>query len=207
MVETKVARWWRAGSGAAERANSLSGPGARCTSPARRDSVGGGGVRPPGARGTLRAMRALCGCPARASGSERAEGAERAPHAKTRVLATVQELLGLHEELDLADAATPELHVARRPGRAERGVHPSLHRLQVLDRPEVEIAAVDEGHELGDHPPAEGAVPPHPAGPQPPGALPRLPPGPAGGERRRPPDGDPPPPAAPAEPPIDAAND
>src|SRR5207248_10769081 len=48
-----------------------------------------------------------------AGGGERGEGAERAPHAQTRVLATVHELLGLHEELDLTDATAPELHVAR----------------------------------------------------------------------------------------------
>src|SRR5207247_1208600 len=180
MVETKVARWWRARSGAAERAISVSSAGARRTSAARRRAEAGAGRRERGRRlgaakakparqreERLRVARHELGAPLLddlqlvldvaqeavgggelrgerrldvAGGRERGEGAERAPHAQTRVLATVHELLGLHEELDLTDAATPELHVARRPGRAERGVHPSLHRLQVLDRPEVEIA-------------------------------------------------------------------
>ncbi len=142
-----------------------------------------------------------------ARGGERGEGAERAPHLQTRVLAAVHELLRLHEELDLADAAPAELHVARRLGSAQRGVHPSLHRLQVLERPEVEVAAVDEGHELGDEPLAERAVPAHRTGLQPRGALPRLPPGLVVRERRRERDGDRPLAAARAEPEIDAEDE
>src|SRR5207249_10803987 len=100
-----------------------------------------------------------------------------------------------------------EIHVARSLGSAQRGVQPSLPRRQVLERPEVEVAAVDEGHELGDEAFAEGAVPAPRTGLQPRGALPRLPPGLVVRERRRERDDDRPLAAARAEPEIDAEDE
>ena len=61
------------------------------------------------------------------------------------------ELLGLHEELDLADAAAAELDVValdRDLAMAAIGVDLPLHRVDVGDRGEVEIFAPDEGREL-----------------------------------------------------------
>ncbi len=58
------------------------------------------------------------------------------------------QLLGLHEELDLADAAAPELDVValdRDLVVAAVGVDLPLHRLDVGDRGVVEIFAPDEG--------------------------------------------------------------
>ena len=61
------------------------------------------------------------------------------------------ELLGLHEELDLADAAAAELDVVafdRDVGVAAIGVDLALERLDVGDRGEVEILPPDEGRKL-----------------------------------------------------------
>ena len=61
------------------------------------------------------------------------------------------QLLGLHEELDLADAAAPELDVVARDrdlAVALMGMDPPLHGVDVGDRREVEIFAPDEGREL-----------------------------------------------------------
>ena len=57
------------------------------------------------------------------------------------------QLLGLHEELDLADAAAAELDVVALDGdlaMALVGVDLPLHRVDVGDRGEVEILAPDE---------------------------------------------------------------
>ena len=61
------------------------------------------------------------------------------------------QLLGLHEELDLADAAAAELDVVafdRDLVVAAIGVDLPLHRVDVGDRGEVEILAPDERREL-----------------------------------------------------------
>ena len=61
------------------------------------------------------------------------------------------ELLGLDEELDLADAAAAELDVValdRDLVVAPIGVDLPLHRVDVGDRGEVEILAPDEGRQL-----------------------------------------------------------
>ena len=61
------------------------------------------------------------------------------------------ELLGLGEELDLADAAAAELDVValdRDLVVTAIGVDLPLHRVDVGDRGEIEIFAPDEGREL-----------------------------------------------------------
>ena len=61
------------------------------------------------------------------------------------------QLLGLHEELDLADAAAAELDVVafdRDLAVAAIGVDLPLHRVDVGDGGEVEILAPDERREL-----------------------------------------------------------
>ncbi len=65
--------------------------------------------------------------------------------------ATGDELLGLHEELDLADAAAAELDVValdRDVGMTTIGVDLALQRLDLGDGGEVEILPPDEGREL-----------------------------------------------------------
>ena len=60
-------------------------------------------------------------------------------------------LLGLREEFDIADAATPELDVVARDrdlAVALMGMHAPLHGVDVGDGREVEIFAPDEGREL-----------------------------------------------------------
>ena len=62
------------------------------------------------------------------------------------------QLLGLGEELDVADAAAAELDVVpldRDGAVALIGMHPPLHRVDVGDRREVEIFAPDEGRRAG----------------------------------------------------------
>ena len=69
----------------------------------------------------------------------------------SRVAAAGDELLGLHEELDLADAAAAELDVVagdRDLAVAAIGVDLPLDRVDVGDRGEVEIFAPDEGREF-----------------------------------------------------------
>ena len=71
--------------------------------------------------------------------------------AQLRMAAAGDELLGLHEELDLADAAAAELDVValdRDVLVAAIGVDLPLHRLDVGDRGEVEILAPDERRQL-----------------------------------------------------------
>src|ERR1700694_3248041 len=61
------------------------------------------------------------------------------------------ELLGLDEELDLADAAAAELDVValdRDLVVAPIGVNLALHRMNIGDRRIVEIFAPDEGRDL-----------------------------------------------------------
>ena len=73
--------------------------------------------------------------------------------AQLGMAAAGDELLGLHEELDLADAAAAELDVValdRDLVVAAIGVDLALHGVDVGDRGEVEIFAPDEGRERGE---------------------------------------------------------
>ena len=88
----------------------------------------------------------------------------RAPR-MTRAPAAEDQLLRLHEELDLANAAAPELEVVagdRDPLVAAHGVDLALHRMDVGDRGVVEILAPDERREIGEEAPrrARGRPPP-----------------------------------------------
>src|SRR4051794_13387425 len=65
--------------------------------------------------------------------------------------ASGDQLLGLNEELDLANATAPELDVVtldRDLVMALIGRHLALHRVHVGDRAVVEIFAPDEGRDL-----------------------------------------------------------
>ncbi len=78
---------------------------------------------------------------------QRFDGVERAVRAQRRIAAAEDQLLGLREELDLADAAAAQLDVvARHRDRAvaAMGMDLALDRMDVLDRGEIEIAPPDE---------------------------------------------------------------
>ena len=79
---------------------------------------------------------------------ERGQRGQRLALAQLRVAAADDELAGLGEELDLADAALAELEVVAghpdRAGEALVGADAAAHVLGVLDRGEVEVAAPDE---------------------------------------------------------------
>ena len=78
------------------------------------------------------------------------DGAQRVPLSEPRIVAGVEQLKGLHEELDLADAAHAELHVLPRaaPG-LERVVDRVLHAAHLADDGAVETRSEDEGaHQL-----------------------------------------------------------
>ncbi len=84
---------------------------------------------------------------------QRAEHLQRAWSAQPLTPAAEDELLRLHEELDLADAAAPKFHIV--PGDRDRlmALHRldlALHRMDVGDRGEIEIFAPDEGRKIGD---------------------------------------------------------
>src|SRR3546814_9037507 len=82
---------------------------------------------------------------ARGQAGERLGGARRA---QRRVAAAPDELLGLREELDLADAVAPQLDVVAVDGdhrAALVGVDLPLDGMDVLDGPEVQMLAPDEG--------------------------------------------------------------
>ncbi len=79
------------------------------------------------------------------------EGRERFAHAKVGLAPAGNELLGLREELDLADAAGAELDVV--PGDADsretaERMNLPLHRVDVGDRGKVEVFPPDEGLQL-----------------------------------------------------------
>ena len=86
------------------------------------------------------------------------EHVEGAGPAHLGTAAAEDELLGLDEELDLADAAAPELDVVAGYDDllvAAYGVDLALHRVDVGDRRIVEILAPDERREVGEEPLAE----------------------------------------------------
>jgi len=78
---------------------------------------------------------------------ERLQRLQRGASAKAGVPPAPKELLRLHEELDLADAAAAELDIVpleTLAARAARGVDLLLDRPYVLRRVEIEMAAPDE---------------------------------------------------------------
>ena len=92
---------------------------------------------------------------------ERGQHVEGAPPAQGRAPAAEDELLRLHEELDLADAAASELDVVAGDGDLVVAAHRMdlpLHRVHVGDRGEVEILAPDERREILEEALAEGEV-------------------------------------------------
>ena len=79
------------------------------------------------------------------------ERRERLRHAQVGLAASGDQLLRLGEELDLADAAAPELDVVARDrdlAEALEGVDLPLHGVNVGDGGEVEVLAPDEGGQL-----------------------------------------------------------
>src|SRR5690606_12695403 len=92
-----------------------------------------------------------CGGVDPSAGGKRIERRQRLPAAQFGVASARHELLGLGEELDLADAAAPELDVVtfdRDILVAAIGVDLALERLDLGHRREVEILPPDERHEL-----------------------------------------------------------
>ena len=84
---------------------------------------------------------------------QRRQHVERAPAAQFRLAAAGDELLGLDEELDLADAAAAELDVVagdRHHGVAAMVVDLALDRMDVGDGGEIEVLAPDVGGESGE---------------------------------------------------------
>ena len=79
------------------------------------------------------------------------ERGERVAVAQVGIAAAGDQLLGLREELDLADAAAAELDVVafdRDLAVAAIGVDLALERVHLGDRGEVEIFAPHEGREI-----------------------------------------------------------
>ena len=75
------------------------------------------------------------------------------PPAQLRIAAAGDQLLGLDEELDLADAAAAELDVVAGDGDllvAAMIVDLALDRMDVGDRGEVEVFPPDIGRQLGE---------------------------------------------------------
>ena len=94
-------------------------------------------------------------------GMEFAEHVERARAAHLWPSAAEDELLRLDEELDLANAAAPELDVVPWNNHALVPAHRvdlPLHRMDVGDRRVVEILSPDEGREIGEEAPSERKV-------------------------------------------------
>ena len=80
------------------------------------------------------------------------EHVERARAAQLHAPPAEDQLLRLHEELDLANAAASELHVVTRDrdiGEPAHGVDLALHRVNVGNGGVIEILAPDEGREIG----------------------------------------------------------
>src|ERR1043166_8731523 len=96
-----------------------------------------------------------------AAAGERREHRQGLAPAQLGMAAAGDELLGLDEKLDLADAAAAELDVVafdRDLVMAAIGVHLPLHGVHVGDRRVVEILAPDERDELLEQTFAHGAV-------------------------------------------------
>ena len=84
------------------------------------------------------------------------------PRSRSDGIAAAQDqLLGLGEELDLADAAAAELDVVARDldgAAAAMGVDLALDRMDVVDGREVEMLAPDVGRQVGQEGLADGEV-------------------------------------------------
>jgi len=101
----------------------------------------------------------------------------RAAPPELRLLSAVDQLVRLGEELDLADPPEAQLYVpVVSPGPRRREVDPVLHPLDLLDRGEVEVLAVDEGDDGPEELLPEGEVPRHRERLDERRALPGLPP-------------------------------
>src|SRR5262249_61562691 len=100
---------------------------------------------------------------------QRRQRRERLAPAQLRMAAAGDQLLGLGEELDLADATAAELDVValdRDRAMAAEGVDLALHRVHLGDGGVVEMPAPDEGHDRA-HPPLPAPPPPPPPPPPP----------------------------------------
>ena len=96
-----------------------------------------------------------------AAGGERGQHGDGLAAAQIGVASAGNELLGLHEELDLADAAATELDIValdRDFAVAAIGVNLLLHRVHVGDGSVVEIFAPDEGRQLAQQAFAGGKI-------------------------------------------------
>ena len=92
---------------------------------------------------------------------QRLQHVERAPPAQFRLAAAGDQLLGLDEELDLANAAAAELDVVagdRHHGMAAVIVDLALDRMDVGDGREIQVFAPDIGGEVGEEGVAGGLV-------------------------------------------------
>src|SRR5437899_13095070 len=92
-------------------------------------------------------------------GSERYQCLASAEQAESRIADAEDQLLGLGEELDLADAAAPQLDVVTQYldcAAATMGVDLALDRMDVVDGREIEMLAPDVGRELGEEGVADG---------------------------------------------------
>ena len=97
---------------------------------------------------------------------KRFQHVERARAAQMRTPAAKNQLLRLDEELDLADAATPQLDVMARHldfGMAAHGMNLPLHRMHIGDGGIVEIFAPDKRREFADERLAPAFSRPRPA--------------------------------------------
>ena len=99
-----------------------------------------------------------------ARGGERAQALAGAAQPQRRIAAAEDQLLGLGEELDLADATAAELDVVA--GHLDRaaaamGVDLALYRMDVMDRREVEMPPPDVGTQRLDERPADGEIAGH----------------------------------------------
>ncbi len=75
---------------------------------------------------------------------ECAQRVEQGRGLQAAILAAAHQLQRLHDELDLADTARPELHVAREIAPLHFAFDEALHFAQRLEHAEIEIAAIDE---------------------------------------------------------------
>ena len=95
------------------------------------------------------------------AGGEHIERLQGRTNPQLRMAAAGDQLLGLGEEFDLADAAAPDLDVVALDGDlavAAIDLHLPLHVVDVGQRLEVEMLAPDEGGQIGQHRLARGDV-------------------------------------------------
>ena len=121
----------------------------------------------------------------RRQGRERSLGLDTA---QLRLAAAPDQLLGLREELDLADAAAAQLDIVPLDGDlrpALEGVDLALDGMDVLERPEIEVLAPDEGAQFGQEGFADGRIARRRPRPDHGGALPVLAHAFVVGQRRR----------------------